>query len=181
MKEYLKKWLRFIGEDPEREGLKDTPQRMMDSWKELYGGYKEDPKDLFVVWEEGKDSSLVLLKNISFASTCEHHCMPFFGKAHIAYIPNGRVIGISKLARLLKIYTRRLQIQERIGEQVVGDLMKYLKPKGAACILEATHLCMKGRGVKIENASMITSALGGCFLEDFACRQELMILINGGK
>lgn len=178
----LLKQLRFqlksIGEDPDREGLVKTPSRIIRSWDEIYSGYHESPEELFTTFEAGNYDQIVLLKDIEMYSMCEHHMLPFFGKAHIAYIPNERVIGISKLARLLDVYARRLQIQERIGQQVTADLMKYLNPKGAACIIEATHMCMKMRGVGKQNSVMTTSSLKGVFLEEVSARTELLQLIK---
>lgn len=174
--------LHLIGEDPDREGLRKTPERVVRSWAEIFGGYKLDPASVFTTFEADGYSELVLLKGIEFYSTCEHHMLSFSGKAHIGYIADQRVIGISKLARLLDIYARRLQIQERIGQQVTSDLMEYLKPKGAACIIEAEHLCMRCRGVEKQNSIMVTSSLTGRFLEDSdagrAARAELMGLIR---
>ena len=126
---------------------------------------------------EGACKDMVLLKNIEFYSTCEHHMLPFYGKCHIAYIPNGKVIGVSKLARLMEIYSRRLQIQERIGQQITQALEKYLQPLGSACIIEAQHFCMTSRGVEKQNAKMVTSSLTGNFLNQ-ETRQELMALIK---
>jgi GTP cyclohydrolase I len=148
------------------------------AYDELCAGYKIDPASVFKVFDSEKYDGIVILKNVEFHSLCEHHVLPFSGKAHIAYIPNEKVIGVSKLARLLEIYTRRLQIQERIGEQVVNDIMKYLSPKGAACILEAQHMCMTCRGVNKQDSVMITSSLRGCFLAKDSARQELMSLIK---
>lgn len=167
-----------IGESPEREGLKETPKRVINSWKELYSGYHVDPESVMTTFQEGTCDEMVLLKDIELYSMCEHHLLPFFGKAHIAYIPNGRVIGISKLARLLEIYSRRLQIQERIGEQVTAALMKYLDPKGAACIIEAKHLCMMARGIQKQNSVMVTSSLKGAFLNELSAKNELTRLIR---
>lgn len=167
-----------IGEDTTREGLLDTPSRVIKSWKELYSGYEKDPKDILTVFEADGYNQIVLLKDIEMYSTCEHHMLPFFGKAHVAYIPGDHVIGISKLARLVDIYARRMQIQERIGDQVTEALMKYLKPKAAACIIEAKHTCMMMRGVNKQNSTMMTSSLKGSFLEDSKSRQELMSMIK---
>lgn len=176
----IRECLLSIGEDPDRPGLLDTPNRVVRSWGELYQGYAQDPKDVFVAFdnEGGTHGGLVYLKNIEFASMCEHHMLPFTGVAHIAYIPNGRVIGISKLARLLDIYAKRLQIQERIAEQVTDALMQYLEPKGAACIIEGVHLCMKCRGVQKQNAVMGYSSLKGSFLTDSKARQEFIQLVK---
>jgi len=174
--------LRSIGEDPTREGLKQTPERMLKSFGYLFSGYAKDPKDFIKVFDSETYDQMVLLKNIEMYSMCEHHFLPFFGQAHIAYIPNKRVLGISKLARLLEIYSRRLQIQERIGEQVTKALMDYLEPLGAACVIEASHLCMRMRGVEKQNSTMVTSSLKGVFLEatskGVAARQELTRLIK---
>jgi GTP cyclohydrolase IA len=174
--------IEFIGEDPTREGLLKTPSRVIKSWEKIFEGYKMDPAAIFTTFEPDGYNQLVLLKGIEFFSTCEHHMLNFSGKAHIGYIAQDRIVGISKLARLLDIYARRLQVQERIGQQVTSDLMKYLKPAGAACIIEAEHLCMRCRGVQKQNSVMVTSSLTGRFLEDSdagrAARAELMTLIK---
>lgn len=170
--------LQWIGEDPTREGLLNTPDRVIRSWKELYSGYKKDPKELLTTFESGTYDQMIICKGIEVFSMCEHHLLPFFGTAHVAYIPGDRVIGLSKLARLVDIYARRLQIQERIGEQVTSFLMDELKPKGAACIIEATHLCMRMRGVSKQHSTMVTSSMKGVFLTDFNARQELLQLIK---
>jgi len=170
--------LQYIGEDPDREGLKETPQRIIRACEELFSGYSEDPSTLLTTFASDGYDQIVLLKDIELYSMCEHHILPFFGKAHVAYIPNKRVIGISKLARLVDIYARRLQIQERIGEQVTSTLMEILQPKGAACIIEAQHMCMRMRGCSKQNSVMFTSSLKGAFLDEIATRTELMGLIN---
>jgi len=167
-----------IGEDPNREGLLDTPKRVVKSWSELYRGYSQKPEDVLTVFDSGGYDQIVLLKDIELYSMCEHHMLPFFGKAHVAYIPDGKVIGISKLARLVDIFARRLQIQERIGDQVTDSLMEYLKPKGAACIIEATHMCMRMRGVGKQNSVMSTSSMRGVFMTESQARQELMSLLR---
>lgn len=167
-----------MGENPEREGLQDTPRRVVKSWEQLYSGYKQKPEDVMTVFNEECDE-IVLLKDIELYSMCEHHNLPFIGKAHVAYLPDGgRVVGISKLARLVEIYARRMQIQERIGIQVTNALMELLKPKGAACIIEAQHLCMRMRGVGKQNSIMTTSSMKGAFREDSVLRQELMQLLK---
>lgn len=170
--------LEYIGEDPNREGLKETPARVIKSYDKLFGGYKQKPESIMKTFTEGSCDEMVILKDITFHSTCEHHILPFSGIAHIAYIPNGKVIGISKLARLLEIFARRLQIQERIGEQVTNALMKHLKPLGAACILEARHSCMSARGVEQQTSTMVTSSLTGVFIEKPEVRAEFMRLIR---
>lgn len=173
--------LEFIGEDPTREGLLETPQRVVNSWQELYSGYSLDAKDCFKIFDV-KHDELVLMQDIELYSTCEHHMLPFVGRAHIAYIADGRVIGASKLARILEVYSRRLQVQERLGCQVVDALMEHLKPKGAACIIEARHFCMCSRGINKQHSLMKTSAMRGIFLEDSdkgrAARAELMSLLK---
>lgn len=169
-----------IGEDPNREGLRETPKRVIKSYEELFAGYKQDPKDVFKTFEDEQVGGLVYLKEIEFYSTCEHHLLPFAGEAFVAYIPNGPVIGVSKLARLLDIFSRRLQIQERIAEQVTGALMDNLNPLGAACLLEARHFCIMCRGVKKQHSIMGYSSLRGAFMEHshsgVAARNELMTL-----
>lgn len=178
-KALIKQQLEYIGEDPDREGLVETPKRIVKMWDEIYAGYKMNPADMFTVFSTDGYDQIVLLKNIKFYSMCEHHNLPFFGVAHIAYLPNEKVIGISKLARLLEVYTKRMQIQERIGEQVTQDIMTYLNARGAACIIEAEHLCMKMRGVKNPTSTMVTSSLKGVFLENTQTRTELLQLIKG--
>lgn len=173
--------LQYIGEDPTREGLLETPGRVARSFQELYAGYTTRIENLFKVFEVGFDE-LVILKDIEIHSTCEHHMLPFVGKAHIAYIAAGKVIGVSKLARIVDAFSRRLQVQERIGVQVVDSLMEYLQPKGAACIIEAKHFCMCARGVAKQHSVMTTSAMRGIFLEDSskgaAARAELIALLK---
>jgi len=170
--------LEHIGENPRREGLLETPERIVRSWKELYSGYDQDPASVLKTFYDGACDEMVLLKDIEFYSMCEHHMLPFSGKAHIAYIPSGMVVGISKLARLLEIFSRRLQIQERIGQQVTAALMEHLRPKGAACVLEAQHLCMTCRGIGKQHSVMVTSSLRGAFLKKPEARAELMGLIR---
>jgi GTP cyclohydrolase I len=170
--------LHRLGEDPSREGLYDTPKRVVRSWDELYAGYKQDVASLFTTFVDTNGySQVVICKNIELYSMCEHHMLPFFGKAHVAYIPSKKVIGLSKLARLVDVFARRLQIQERIGQQVTEALMEYLQPEGAACIIEATHMCMRMRGVNKQDSSMTTSSLTGCFYDNPTVRAELLQLI----
>lgn len=179
------RFLEYIGEDPNREGLADTPKRVIKSWNELYNGYEKNILDIMTTFEAPNNkmyNQIVLLKDIELFSMCEHHILPFIGKAHIAYIPDMRVIGISKLARIMEVYARRLQIQERLGHEITEAIMYYLAPKGAACIIEAQHLCMRMRGVSKQNSTMITSSLKGVFLQDNdqgrSARKELMDLIK---
>lgn len=171
--------IQYIGEDPLREGLKETPNRVIKSYKELFSGYNKNPKDLFTVFDELGCDTMVVLKEIEFWSMCEHHMLPFYGKAHVAYIPSGgKIVGISKLARLVDLYARRMQVQERIGNQVTDALMEHLKPLGAACVIEASHMCMQMRGVGKQNSIMTTSSLAGVFKTDSAVRSEFMNLIS---
>ena len=178
IRDNIKDILIYIGEDPSREGLKDTPDRIIRSWEHIFSGYQVDPKTLITSFSSDGYSEMVMLKDIEFYSMCEHHMLPFFGKAHIAYIPNGRVIGVSKLARILDCYSRRMQIQERIGEQVTDLLMHELNAVGAACVIEAQHLCMKMRGVEKQDSVMVTSSLKGNFLTSPSTRAEFMGLIK---
>ncbi len=171
--------LEYVGEDVTREGLKDTPRRVVSMFSEIFSGYNADPSTLFTTFEAKTYDQIILLKDIELFSMCEHHMLPFFGVAHVAYIPNTKLIGISKLARLVDIYARRLQIQERIGEQVTSTLDSYLSPKGTVCIIEAVHMCMRMRGVSKQNSVMVTSSLTGVFRESSETRQELMALIKG--
>ena len=171
--------VQYIGEDPNREGLQETPKRVIKSFKRLYGGYHQDPVEVMKTFTEDACDEMVVLKDITIHSTCEHHMLPFSGVAHIGYIPNGRVIGVSKLARLLDIFARRLQIQERIGEQVTSALMEHLQPLGAVCVIEARHSCMTARGVEQQTTTMITSSLKGALKDKPEARAEFMQLIKG--
>jgi len=176
MTSLLSRIVQYLGEDVNRDGLKDTPKRILASWKHLFSGYNKDPRELLKTFDKDSYDQMVLLKNIEFYSMCEHHMLPFFGSAHIAYIPKDKVIGISKLARLLEVYSRRLQIQERIGEQVTSFLTNELNAKGAGCILEARHLCMTARGVEKQHSVMVTSSLKGSMLKDQKTREEFLTL-----
>ena len=162
-----------------REGLLDTPKRVVESWQEIFAGYKMDAKELLQATFNGEGyDGIVLLRNIEFTSTCEHHLQPFRGRAHVAYIPVERIVGISKLARILELHARRLQNQERITKGIADDLEEELQPLGAAVILEASHGCMQCRGVAKQQAVMTTSAMRGVFFERPEARQELMQLIQ---
>ncbi len=168
----------YIGEDPNREGLKETPQRIMRSYSELFKGYEQDVKDVFKVFEDGACDEMAILRNIDFYSTCEHHWLPFFGVAHIAYLPKGKIVGISKLARVLEVYSRRLQVQERLTTQITSALDEHLQPLGSACVLIGKHLCLTCRGVQKQDAEMITSSLTGEFRNP-EVRAEFLQLIRG--
>lgn len=175
--ENIRRIIEYIGDNPDREGLKETPGRVIKSYKKLFGGYKQKPTDVIKIFDDSCDE-MVLVKDIEFYSTCEHHMLPFFGKAHIAYIPNGKVIGISKLIRILEIYARRLQIQERMCQQITKCLQDLLNPLGVACVLEAQHFCMTARGVEKQHSKMITSSLTGVFKNKGEARNEFMSMIG---
>jgi GTP cyclohydrolase IA len=167
-----------IGEDPDREGLKNTPSRVARSYVELMAGLTEDPRrHLKTVFRERYDE-VVLLRDIEFHSLCEHHLLPFTGRAHVAYLPDGKVVGLSKLARLVEGYARRPQVQERLTTQIADALMEELAPIGAACVVEAVHTCMTIRGAKKHGSTMVTSALRGIFKENPASRAEVLSLIH---
>ncbi len=172
-----------VGEDPDREGLIKTPNRVARAYGELMAGLQDDPKrHLKTVFNERYDE-VVLLRDIEFHSLCEHHLLPFTGKAHVAYLPDGKVVGLSKLARLVEGYARRPQVQERLTTQIADALMEELQPIGAACVIEATHTCMTIRGAKKHGAVMVTSALRGIFKENPSSRAEMLALMqaNAGK
>ena len=171
--------LEYIEEDVSREGLIDTPARVIKSWEEVFAGYNQSPADVLDSTFNGEGyDGIVLLRDIEFHSTCEHHMQPFTGRAHVAYIPTERIVGISKLARIVDLHARRLQNQERITKDVADDLEEHLGPLGCAVIIEATHGCMQCRGVKKQNAIMTTSAMRGVFFDKSDARSELMQLIR---
>ena len=168
----------YIGDNPDREGLLNTPKRIIKSWRELYSGYGKDPNEVLSVTFESESNELIVLRDIDLASTCEHHMMPFTGKCHIGYIPSGRIVGISKLARLVDIFAKRLQIQERLTTQIADSIMKYLNPVGCMVVIEAVHLCMRIRGVSKQNSTMVTHAVRGMFKEDTPIRSEFLAAIK---
>ncbi|MCX6808404.1 MAG: GTP cyclohydrolase I FolE [Candidatus Berkelbacteria bacterium] len=167
-----------IGDDPKREGLEETPKRVLQSFGEIYRGYREDPSKLVKVFECESYTGMVLLKNIELYSMCEHHMLPFVGHCNIAYIPDKKVIGISKLARVMEIFARRLQIQERLTDEIADCLLDLLKPKGVAVQIEAEHFCMRMRGVNKQNSVMVTTSLRGLFIKDPATRNEFLSAIR---
>lgn len=176
--EITRGFLEAIGEDPTREGLLDTPARVERSWRELYAGYDQDPEAILgTVFEEGACDEMVILRDITGFSTCEHHAIPFSYRAHVGYIPAGKVVGVSKLARLVECFARRLQIQERMTTQVAETLVKALAPKGVMVVVEGQHLCMTARGVKQHESVMVTSAIRGVF-EQPETRSEFLRLIG---
>lgn len=177
--EYIRDIIQFIGDDPNGEHCKDTPKRVVKSWKELYGGYLKSPQEaLGTVFSSDGYDQMVILKDIEMYSTCSHHMIPFVGKVHIAYIPGKKVVGLSKLARLVEVFARRLQVQERLTQQIADSLHKVLKPKGVMVVIESKHFCMCSRGISKQNSIMTTSAVIGRFKTDNATRQEFLNLIK---
>ena len=180
IQESIRNLIRWAGDDPDREGLSDTPKRVARAWREYCQGYDNDPgQHLSRTFEEvGGYDEIVILKNIPFQSHCEHHMAPITGTASIAYLPTDRVVGISKLARVLHGYAERLQVQERLTAQVAQAIWDHLKPQGVAVVIEAQHGCMTGRGVKTHGVGMVTSRMLGCFLDDPDSRKEVLSLMN---
>lgn len=171
-----------IGEDVDREGLADTPERVARMYAEVFGGLSIDPKSVInTVFDEEHHEEMVMVKDIPFYSMCEHHLIPFHGKAHVAYLPKGRLTGLSKLARLVEAFARRPQLQERLTTQIADTLMDALKPHGALVVVEAEHLCMSMRGVKKPGSVTVTSAVRGSFCNQDASRSEAFSLIYGGR
>lgn len=168
-----------VGENPDREGLRDTPQRVARMYEELFSGLTENPADLLSTSFTERYDELVVLRDISFNSICEHHLMPFEGKAHVAYLPDGKVAGISKLARVVEAFARRPQVQERLTTQIAGLLMERLEAKGVAVVISAVHTCMTCRGVRKPGSVMITSAVLGLCRSDPRTRAEVMSLLRG--
>ncbi len=175
--------IRHIGEDPDREGLKRTPARVASAYEFLTSGYAMDPKEAIndALFAEQDYQEMILCKDLDFYSLCEHHLLPFMGKAHVAYLPNRKIVGISKLARLVEIYARRLQVQERLTTQIAHTLMAEVQPLGVAVVIEAEHLCMRMRGVEKQNCYVTTSAMLGAFRTHTETRQEFMQLLRNGK
>ena len=172
--------IRAVGEDPDREGLRETPRRVADMYQEVFSGLFLDPTDALRVGFEEGHQELVLVKDIPFYSMCEHHFLPFHGVAHVGYIPNGRVVGLSKLARALEILARRPQLQERLTTQLANAIMSTLEPQGVAVVIEAEHLCMTMRGIRKPGSKTVTSGMRGVFQESAATRAEFMALVKGG-
>jgi GTP cyclohydrolase I len=177
--ELMKEIIVRLGEDPEREGLVRTPARVHKAFEFLTRGYSEDPESMLknalftVTYDE-----MVIVKDVEVFSLCEHHMLPFFGKVHVAYIPNGRVIGLSKIPRLIEIFSRRLQIQERLTTQIADTIQKVIQPQGVGVVIEARHLCMMMRGVEKQHSAAVTSSMLGCFRDEQETRQEFLSLIR---
>jgi GTP cyclohydrolase I len=173
--------LAYIGDNPSREGLLDTPRRVVSAFEELYGGYRESAAEVLdrTFGEMGEYDEFVLVRDIPFHSNCEHHMMPFFGKAHVAYIPVGRVVGLSKLARLIDVYSRRLQTQEHLTSQVASAVDEVLKPRGVAVMVEAEHTCMSLRGVEKHGSSTVTTKFMGLFRDDPVQQTRFVSLVRG--
>lgn len=178
----IKTMLEIIGENPDREGLLKTPNRVFKSYEFLNSGYKQDPKKILNdALFDSTNNEMVLVRDIEFYSLCEHHLLPFFGRAHIAYIPNKKVVGLSKIPRLVEIFARRLQIQEQLTEQIADSLMENVGAKGVGVVIEARHMCVEMRGVQKANSTTSTSALRGLFLKNDKTRKEFFSLINSNK
>jgi GTP cyclohydrolase IA len=177
--ELVREMIVRLGEDPEREGLTHTPERVHRAYEHLMKGYKEDPeamlkKALFTVTYD----QMVIVKDVEMFSLCEHHMLPFFGKVHVAYIPNGKVIGLSKIPRLVDIFSRRLQIQERLTTQIAETIQRAIEPQGVGVVIEARHLCMMMRGVEKQHSAAVTSSMLGCFRDEQETRTEFLSLIH---
>ena len=179
MVEEYKKIIEQIGEDPEREGLIKTPDRASKAMKYLTSGYEMEPKDILngAVFEEDCDQ-MIIVRNIEYYSLCEHHLLPFYGKCHVAYVPNGKIIGLSKIPRIVDIYSRRLQVQERLTQDIANALTDLLDPLGVAVVCDGEHLCSKMRGVGKQHMDMITNAMEGVFRKDLAARSEFLSMVK---
>jgi GTP cyclohydrolase I len=175
----VKQILEHIGEDPTREGLIDTPKRVAKAWEFMTSGYKEDPKEIIqkALFTSSNDE-MIVVKDIEFYSHCEHHMLPIIGKAHVAYIPNGKVIGLSKIPRVVDVFARRLQIQEQLTEQIADAINEAIKPKGVAVVIDARHMCMEMRGVQKICSTTVTSALRGIFKKEKKTKDEFLSIIS---
>jgi GTP cyclohydrolase I len=179
LEQHVRALLRALDPEPEREGLRRTPSRVARALAFLTKGHEEDPRRVINGALFSEDySEMIVLKDIDFYSLCEHHILPFFGKAHVAYLPNGRIVGVSKLARLVEVFARRLQVQERMTNQIASTIAEQLEPLGVGVVLEAEHLCMRMRGVEKQNSVVVTSAMLGVFREHQTTREEFMNLIG---
>jgi GTP cyclohydrolase I len=183
LEDNVRQILEYVGEDPEREGLVKTPQRVARSFEYLTKGYAQDPKAIInqAKFTEEDYQEMVLVKDIDFFSMCEHHILPFFGRAHVAYLPRHHIVGLSKIPRLVEVFSRRLQVQERLTTQIANTLMEELDPLGVGVIIRAEHLCMRMRGVEKQNSIVTTSAMLGAFRTQQATREEFITLVNGSQ
>lgn len=182
MQKLFRDFLLKLGEDPEREGLLRTPERMEDAFLFLTSGYREDVNEVLqsAVFHEEYDE-MVVVKDVDVYSLCEHHLLPFFGKCHVAYVPDGKIIGLSKIPRIIEVFSRRLQVQERLTTEISTAISDTIRPKGVAVVIEAFHLCMRMRGVENQNAYAITSSMQGLFRQDERTRLEFLHLIRGDR
>ncbi len=180
MEKEIRSILEHIGEDPDREGLRDTPDRVHRAYHNLTRGYRMDPATVVgkAIFHEKYDE-MVVVRDIDFYSLCEHHLLPFYGKAHVAYVPDGKIVGLSKIPRLVDVFARRLQVQERMTQQIAETLVEQLAPQGVAVVVEGFHMCMAMRGVEKRNAWMTTSAMRGIFESNPRTREEFLVLIRG--
>ncbi len=178
IEEAVRLFLEGIGEDPDREGLKETPRRIGEMCNELFGGMEQDASEHMSKVFTADNNEMVLEKDISFYSVCEHHFLPFYGKVHIAYVPNGKVVGLSKLARTVEVYARRAQIQEKMTSQIAEDIMKYLEPQGVMVMIEAEHMCMTMRGIKKPGTTTVSYVAKGVFETDTELRNTFFHLVK---
>ena len=179
MKNAVKKILKHIGEDPTREGLLDTPKRVTKAWEFMCSGYKQDPKAIMQsALFTSSNQEMVIVKDIELYSTCEHHMLPIIGKVHVAYIPNGKVLGLSKIPRVVDVFARRLQIQEQLTEQIADAINEAIEPQGVAVVIDARHMCMEMRGVQKICSTTITSALRGIFKKEKKTKDEFLSIIS---
>ena len=178
LEELVEEMIVLMGDDPKREGLLKTPQRVSKAFQKMFSGYSQKPEDMLTVFDGEQYDEMIVVKNIEFYSTCEHHMLSFFGKVHVGYIPNGRILGLSKMPRLIEIFSRRLQNQERLTSQIADSLHKLLTPKGVGVVIEAQHLCMMARGVEKQNSMVLTSSLKGLFKNNHETREEFLRLIG---
>jgi len=179
MEQFYKNLLKYIGEDVKRQGLRDTPQRAAKAFAYLTKGYKDDLDGIVngAIFKSDNDE-MIIIKNIELYSLCEHHLLPFFGKCHVGYLPNGKIIGLSKIARIVDVFARRLQVQENLTKQIAETILKYTEAKGVGVVIEAQHLCMMMRGVEKQNSVMKTSCMLGAFRKEISTRSEFLSLIH---
>lgn len=178
IEEAVTKLVEALGDTVTRKGLSKTPRRVARAFEKIFSGYTQDPKEILTVFEDRHYDEMIVVKDVDFFSTCEHHFLPFFGKAHIGYIPDGKIIGLSKIPRLVEIYSRRLQNQERLTVEIAQAFRDLIKPKGVGVVLEAKHLCMMARGVEKQGSAVVTSAMLGLFKKEMNTRSEFLKLIG---